>query len=346
MFLFDTAGFNATQLTTRANDAVKFPFKETLARRLFTVGSITGHTAQIDRESFGVKILGSTARGSTSVDSISTRDRKTFPVNSVKVGDRLVITPSQLDGVRMTGLQAGGDVSLETMENLINKGLAEKFGNLDHTLEYICAKLLATGIFVNPQDDSPVADYPALFGKAAPAVIDLALWDTTDHENGALRARYHEALKNVRAGLGDVEASGYVALNKGRAWDQLQAHPELRDAFQRKDDGSFLSSNSFDSVRAFGIEHVEYRGPGLDDGQVVIVPLGVPGMLEIDFASGDKLGFTNMPGEARYVIPRDNDNPFQVFGEGAEWEVSSSPIVKNSCPEAIQVCTAGVDPAP
>jgi hypothetical protein len=263
----------------------------------------------------------------------------------VKIGDRLVIKPAQMDGVRAVGLTDGADVSLEKMERLIDKGLTEKFGNLDHTLEYLCMTLLSTGIFIDPTDDSPVANYPTLFGVSKPAQVDLALWDTVDHENGALRARYHGALKNVRAGLGGTIASGYVALYGSDSWDAVQAHPELRDAFQRKDDGSFLSSSSFDSVRAFGIEHVEYRGPGIGANEVVIVPLGVSGMLEIDFASGDKMGFTNREGEARYVIPKNADNPFQDFGEGAEWEVSSSPIVKNARPEAVQVCTGGVDPA-
>ncbi|WP_370311262.1 major capsid protein [Sagittula sp.] len=344
MFLFDTAGFNATQLTTRANDAKRFPFMETLARRLYSVNSITGHTAQIDREKFGVQILGSTARGTTAQATASQRSRNTFPVNSVKIGDRAVVTPAQMDGVRMTGLQAGAEISLETMENLVDKELTEKFGNMDYTLEYLCVNGLK-GQFIDPEDDSVVADYPDLFGVDANPVVDLKLWDTTDHEMGALRARYHTALKNSRAGLGNVEAKGYVALNGGGAWENLQAHPELRDAFKRKDDGSFLSSSSFDSVRAFGIEHVEYRGPGLGANEVIIVPLGIPGMLEIDFASGDKLGFTNMPGEARYVIPKNNDNPFQDFGEGAEWEVSSCPIIKNSRPEAVQVCTGGEAPA-
>ena len=63
-------------------------------------------------------------------------------------------------------------------------------------------------------------------------------------------------------------------------------------------------------------------------------------MLEIRYASGDKLGFTNQPGLPRFVIPKNANDPFQDFGEGAEWEIASRPVVYNLRPEAVQIASA------
>lgn len=336
--LFDTSGFTASQLTVRANDAETFPFIETLARRLFNFDTILGHVAQLDRESVGVRLMGTVAAGATAAGAGSTRDRDTFPVNAIKIGDRLVITPAQLDGIRMTGLQAGDQVALESMNNIVDKGLREKFGDMDHTIEWLCMKAIQ-GSFRNPGTDAELVNYATLFGVTAPAVTSLEL-DDVAAPLGTLRTAFHGKLNTIRANLGNIVPTGYVAFYGSAAWILLQAHPELRDAFQRKDDGSFLSSSPFDAVRFAGIDHVEYRGPALGANEIVIVPVGVPGMLEVRYASGDKLGFTNEPGLPRFVIPKNANDPFQDFGEGAEWEVASRPVVYNLRPEAVVRATA------
>lgn len=336
--LFDTSGFTASQLTVRANDAVKFPFIETLARRLFNFDTIRGHVAQLDRESVGVRLMGTVAAGATAAASGTTRDRITVPVNAIKIGDRLTITPVQIDGVRMTGLQAGEVVALESMNNLVDKGLREKFSDMDHTMEWLCMHAIK-GSFRNPGTGAEIINYADLFDVDAPEVISLNLDDTTA-ALGSLRAIYHAALNTIRFGLGNVVPTGYAAFYGSNAWMLVQAHPEMRDAFQRKDDGSFLSSSPFDAIRFAGIDHVEYRGPALGADEIVIVPLGVPGMLEVRYASGDKLGFTNEEGLPRFVVPKNQDDPFQDFGEGAEWEVSSRPVVYNLFPEAVVRATA------
>ncbi|GAW36998.1 hypothetical protein RA2_04073 [Roseovarius sp. A-2] len=335
--IFSNSDFTAAQLTTRANDAVKTPFVETLARRLFRERSIAGPTVQIDRESFGTTRLPKVARGTTAGAQVSTRSRDTYAKNGIKIGDKLVITPAQMDGVRMTGLQSGDAIALESLNSLVDQGLAEKFANMDYTVEEMCIQALQ-GIVMDPTDGvTPEADYPSLFGVAQPGYVDLLLREANP-EMGALRGRFRTALKNIRNGLGGLIPTGHVAFYGSDAWEDFQDHPELRDAFQRKDDGSFLSSNSFDSVRFAGIEHVEYRGPGIAADEVIIAPMGIPGMFDLDFCSGDKLGFTNEPGEPRYVIPKNQNDPFQDFGEGAEWELSSVPLPVNLRPEAVQRC--------
>ncbi len=337
--MFNTSDFTASRLTTRANDAERIPFIETQARRLFREEPIIGETAQVDREQFGTTLLPSVAKGTTAGAQASTRSRQTTPVNAIKVGDRLVITPTQIANVRQTGLQAGQEVALESFNSLVDKGLAEKFANVDHTIEYLCMTTIL-GTTIDPTDQSTIAiNYPTLFSVSQPAYVDLLLREASPEE-GALRARFHTALTNIRNNLGGIVPTGYIAFYAPDAWGDFQAHPELRDAFRRMDDGSFLSSSSFGGVRFAGIEHVEYRGPGLAAGEVVIVPTGVSGMLDLFYASGDKLPFVNELGQPRYVVPRNEDDPFQLFGEGAEWEIASRVVPVNLRPEAVQRCYA------
>lgn len=334
-FLFDTSGFTASALTTRANDAEKFPFVESVARSFFSVDTFTGATAQIDRETVGKTRFQKVTRGTTATAQASTRGRVTLPVNSQKIGDKLVITPAEIDGVRMTGLQSGDQVALETLESLIDKGLAEKFWGLDDTLEYLCLKALIEGVFEDLDNAANSVDYLSEFGVSRPSNINL---DLTNSAGDDLRVLIGRGIRNVREKLAGLRgrATGFVQLHGSDSWEALQANPQVKDAFERANDGSFLRSSILGGVQFAGAEHVLYEGADMPAAKSILLPVGIPGMYRLDFGSGDKLGFTNQPGQPRFVVPKNQNDPFQDFGEGAEWETSSSPVVSNLWPEAAQ----------
>lgn len=346
--LFNSGSFDASTLTTRANDAEKYPFISTETASLFETDSVDTKSVDVDREQWGVQLMRNVARGTTSPAMASSRTRGTFALNGFKVGDRLVITPSQIDSVRRTGLQAGGEaLALEKLDNVIDKGFVEKFGNLDHTLEFmrmttLKAKTQGVDAAGNVVD---IVDWNTLYGLTPNATLYLQL-DEASPKGGALRSRYMSGIRTIREKLGGFRPTGYRAVYKGQAWDAFVEHKEVRDGFARQDGGAYLTQDGFEAIRFAGVEHMEYRGSALEDGEVVLFPLGVPGMLKTIFTTCDKLPLINEPGLPRFVIPKNANDPFQDFGEGAEWEISSIPAMINLRPEAVINATAfGAAPA-
>lgn len=341
-FLFDPANFSSTTLTTRAQDAVKFPFIETQARSLFRTRTVIGSTVQLDREALGATLLPTGTRGTTASAQSSTRARSTHSVASVKIGDRLVIDPTTYDSIRMTGLREGDQVALKTFESEVDEGLVEKFGSLDHTHEFLAATALK-GIVLDPTDgSSTLIDYPTLFSVSQPATVYLDLQAATP-AMGVLRQQFLEGQRTIRDNLGGFVPTGYVVFHGSQNWSDFENHEELRDAFRRRDGGEFLAAGSA-PINFAGAQHVEYRGTGIAADESVMVPTGVPGMFDYFYCSGDKVGFTNLMGLPRYVVAKNVDDPLTDFAEGAEWEISSFPVPVNLRPEAVVVFDGGADP--
>lgn len=334
--LFNIGDFSASTLTTRANEAEKFPFIESLTASEFVTDSVDTKGVEVDRESFEARIMRGVARGSTAIERGLSRSRGTFSINGQKVGDKLVITPDQYVSVRRTGLVSGEEVALEKFNGMVDKGLVEKFGDLDTTLEFMRISTIkgkwkgfdAAGAEVEH------VNFFTLFGVAENPTLELNLLEASP-KGGALRTRYMGAIKTIRGNLGAFRPSGYRALYKGAAWDAFVEHKEVRDGFARQDGGTYLTQDGFEAIRFAGVEHIEYRGDGMVDGEVVIYPLGVPGMLKTTFTTCDKLPLAGEDGLPRFVIPKHVDNPFADFGEGAEWEISSIPVFLNLRPEAV-----------
>ena len=334
--LFNFDDFGARTLTTRSNEAERFPFIPTETAADFDTDAVDTETIQVDREAWQARVMPQVARGTTAPARGLTRSRATHPVNGFKIGDRLVITPAQYSSIRMTGLRDGEQVALERFQSMVDKGLVEKFGDLDTSMEYLRITTIR-GVTRGVDASGNVVDlvnWNTLFGLTPNPVLELNLREASP-KGGALRTRYMGAIRTIRDNLGGFRPTGYRALYKGTAWDDFVEHKEIRDGFARQDGGAYLTADGFEAIRFAGIDHMEYRGDGMEDGEAVISPQGVPGMLKTVFTTCDKLPLCGEEGLPRFVIPRQVDDPFQDFGEGAEWEISSIPAMVNLRPEAV-----------
>ncbi|WP_456095336.1 major capsid protein [Paracoccus beibuensis] len=299
-------------------------------------------TVQVDRESYGHQLLGSTARDVVAAATTSSRKRGTYPINSQKIGDKVVITASDFRNLRKTG-----ELSLEDFQSVLDKRLVEKFGNIDMTQEFL--RISAVKGFIPNLDDvagAPLVDFFTLYGIARPAVLEMNL-GAASPKAGAVRQKVTEAIRAIKAGLGaGVKASKIVVACETSAFDALRETKELRDAFQRAEDGSYLWADGTRPVVFGGVEFFEYTGIGLDAGEMVFIPLGVPGMLKTVFTPADHIELVNEEGIQRVVMPARGDSGTLDFGKGWEAEVASFPVHYNLRPEAVVRAVAGTVEAP
>jgi len=347
MNLFDHENFTGTALTTRANDAELFPFVESQLAAFFETDSVRTDTVQADREKFGSALLPGVARGTTAGSVASSRSRQTKPVNGFKIGDKIELTPAEIAGIRQTGLVNGEQVALETYQSKLDKRLAEKAANMDKTQEFLRFTTLR-GVTKFPLQGGGFdeLDWRAVWGlPAAPAPVELKL-DEASPKSGALRTRFTGMKRTTRDNMGGRNPTGYRALYGKNAWDLFVEHKEVREGFARQDSGAYLTADGFEAVRFNGIEHMEYRGEGIGDDEVLLFPTSVTGMLSTIFTTGDKFPFVGEEGLPRFVVPRNADNPFSDFGEGAQWEISSIPAYINLWPEAVVSAVGTTNPAP
>ena len=187
-------------------------------------------------------------------------------------------------------------------------------------------------------DGSVIYDWASEFGQAIPAEIDFDL-DNADPESGAVRKKCNQVTRSIlRAlkGLGGNQVS-IMALAGDNFWDDLTAHPEVRETYLNTQAASDLrEGNAFESFRYGGITWTNYRGT--DDGSTVAVgedkarffPVG-SGIFQVAWAPAERFDLANMPGQELYswVVPDDRRNAF------VDVELYSYPLHVCTMPSAL-----------
>ena len=331
MELFDLSSFDSRSLTTRANDATIVPFTEQATASLFEVDSVATETVQVDRESYGTQVLGLTQRDTVAAEIGSTRARGTYPVNSVKIGGKVVVRPSEFRSQRKTG-----ELDLERFQDVTDRRMAEQFRHVDAAHEFHRMSSIK-GAWTDERDGL-IVDYRNLFNLAPLSVLDLQL-GAASPKPGALRTKLTGVQRVIRDALGTVSPTGIVAYCASDAFDAIRDLKETREAFARAEDGAYLRESGLLPVAYGGARFVEYRGAALAPGEIVFVPQGVPGMLKTVFTPADHVEFVNEEGLARFVLAKNDDNGLVDFGKGWEAEVASFPVHYNLRPEAVVVAT-------
>jgi hypothetical protein len=159
-------------------------------------------------------------------------------------------------------------------------------------------------------DGSVLFDYFTEFGESQQAVVDFDL-DNASAAEGALRKKCAGVIRQMAGILDGLPYTGIMALCGDAFFDDLIAHPEVRETYKGYADAAslrnaYINSGNSGIYGAFefgGITWMNYRGGqnvGIDTDKCHLVPSGVPGLFRTVYAPADYIETVNTPGQRLY----------------------------------------------
>ena len=229
----------------------------------------------------------------------------------------------------------GSETAVERLQQKIADRAAEASQFFGLTEEYHRLNIIKSGKLLDA-DGSTLFDYYSEFGESAPAEIDFDLDNATPAE-GALRKKCAGVIRQMAGILDGLPYTGIHAFCGDAFFDDLIAHPEVRDTYKGYAEAStlrtaYVGANgqqaSFGSFEFGGITWENYRGGanvGVDTNKCHIFPLGVPGLFRTVYAPADYIETVNTQGQRLY---------------GKQWEMPNGKGVNLEFQmNALQYCT-------
>jgi hypothetical protein len=229
----------------------------------------------------------------------------------------------------------GQEVAVERLQQKIADRAAEASQHFALTEEYHRLNVIKTGQLIDA-DGSVLFNYFTEFGESAPSEIDFDLDNATPAE-GALRKKCVSVVRQMAGILDGLPYTGIHALCGDAFFDDLIAHPEVRETYKGYAEAATLRTayagangqqSSFGMFEFGGITFENYRGGGsigIDTNKCHVFPLGVPGLFRTVYAPADYIETVNTQGQRLY---------------GKQWEMPNGKGVNLEFQmNALQYCT-------
>lgn len=296
--VFNQNAFSAVQLTARANnpDIVPFVPGRLGSMGLFTEEGISTTTVAIERRDGRLVLVQSRPRGADpEKNEREKRNIRNLSVPHIPMEDRIMA--DEIQDVRAFGSQS----ELQGIQEEVDQRMVVMGRSLDATLEHL--RIGAVKGKVLDADGSTLVNLFTEFGVSEPTEIDFALGtDTTD-----VRGKCSEVIRGIEDALGNAMYTSIHSLCSAQFFDDLVNHPQVREAWERWQNGEALRMQT--ARRTFfygGITFEEYRGKVgntsfIADNKARFFPVGVQGLFVTHFAPANFMEAVNTRGLPRYV---------------------------------------------
>ena len=276
---------------------------------LFTPKRVRTATVSVEDKG-GVLTLIQTSERGAPLSEGEREKRNIRDFRTVRIARGHTLYAHEIDGIRAFGT----DSELQSVQNEVAEIMSGETGlraAVELTHEYM--RLGAIQGIVLDADGSTLFNWFTAFGLSQPAEVDFDL-DNATPVSGAVRKVCNGIVRSMqRAAAGAwVPGRTYAMGLCGDAfWDDLTAHPEVRETFLNQQEASDLRSavgRAFSSFVYGDIVFVNYRGT--DDNATVAVgtnsckffPVDAPGAFVSAFSPAEFLPFVNTPGQDVYAL--------------------------------------------
>lgn len=239
------------------------------------------------------------------------------------------ITAEELQGIR----EFDSETELKQLQREIAERQVGIVDDLQTTVERLRLSCI-NGALVD-SDDSVIYDYYSTFGFTRPAEIDFN-WAA---RTGVKKFVADNVTRPVVRALGGIAPPSMriMALCGDEFFDDLQENGEYRDTYKNTERASELLKNTaFQSVEAWGVTWVNYRGT--DDNSAVaipvdkcrIFPMGIRGLFQEAFAPAPTFSTVNTRGQewySRIVVDNDREEWADVEMESHRLPICTRPEV-------------------
>ena len=323
--VFTPEQFSLTTLTAAIN---KVPYKPGFVskRGLFSEAGVSTLTVALEEREGVIGLVQTQPRnGPRPAPTRERRKLRTFAIPHLRTYD--YIRADELQGVRAFGSE-NQELALEQVRS---DRMMKMAGSLDVTLEYHRVGALKGQVL--DADGSTLFDLFSEFGVEAQAEIDFDL-DNANPASGALRKKAATAQRRIMDELGGVEPTGFEALCGDAFFDDLIAHPEVRETYKYQEGRKLREGYVYDYVDFGGIRWINYRNGGfgmINTDKCHIYPLGVPGLFITRFAPAPYFETVNTLGLPRYAKAIGDDWDTQI-----DLEAQTNPLNLCTRPRALQ----------
>lgn len=297
--VFNQDAFNTVSLTDAINNV---PFVPGRAGELagWEEEGITTTSILLDEQNGELVLINPTPRGGPGqTGKEPSRKARSLIVPHYQYDDFI-----QADSVQ--NVRAFGQTNvLEVLQDRVNSRLEQHVRwKLDPTLEHQRIGAIK-GVILNA-NGSTLYDLFTEFGVSQEAEIDFDL-DNATPASGALRKVCTQVVRKVATNLGGVGFQRIHALASDSFWDDLIAHPEVRETYKNQAEAQQLRGNAAYEVLDFGgIRFENYRGavgstPFIAADKAHFFPVGVPGLWRTIYAPADYEETVNTVGLPRYA---------------------------------------------
>lgn len=331
--IFNDDAFSLSSLSQTITDIPRVP-TQLGDEGLFTEYGINSLTMMIERQGSALKLVPTAPRGGVP-EPVGLTGRKLIPIAAVHLPQSGAVMADEVQGVRAFG----SETEVEAVQTLVNRKLAVMKGNLDLTHEYHRIGALK-GQVLDADGTTVLWDMYDIFGFTQQTIyFDLAN-SATD-----VKQKCIDLKRAVRTKMGGrLVRQVRVKCSEG-FFDDLVAHPNVKEAFDLYQQGAFARTDQSDGDFEFiGVVFSTYEG-GTDAGDFIAdglgyaYPAGVPNMFQTAFAPANFMETVNTNGLPYYA-----KQSRMKFDIGVELYSQSNPIHLNTLPEAVIKVTAAAAP--
>jgi len=280
---------------------------------IFTPNPVRTETVAIEKLGETLALIKTSKRGAP-MEQRDTEKRTIRDFRTVRIAKSDRIMASELAGIRAFGTESElMQVQAEVARRLSGPGGLEN--DVELTLENM--RLGAIQGIVYDSDASVIINWYDEFSVTQPTEFDFDL-DNATPASGVVRKKCNQVVRRMmQTAKGVWTTSTRVhALCGDNFWDDLTAHPEVRETYLNTQQAADLrTGNAYEMFNYGGITWENYRGT--DDGSVGIgtdkakfFPVNAPGAFLEVFSPGERFEHIGQLGERLYpmIVPdRDRD---------------------------------------
>jgi hypothetical protein len=316
--IFENEAFNMVSLSNSINLLPnRYGRLEELG--LFPSRGVRTRTIAVEEQNGVLNLLPTMPVGSpATVGTRGTRRLKSFYIPHIPHDD--VVLPEEIQGVRAFG----SENELQVMSTIVTDHLQTMKDKHAITLEHL--RMGALKGVVLDADGVELENLYEKFGIVQ-KVISFAL----DDEGTDVKAKCLEVLRYVEDNLMGELMSSLHCLVSADFFDALTSHPEVKEGYNRWQDGLALRSDMRKGFTFAGITFEEYRGRAsradgtvvkfIDDGDGHCFPLGTLSTFFTYFAPADFNETVNTQGLPLYA-----KQEIRKFERGVDIHTQSNPL--------------------
>jgi hypothetical protein len=317
MDIFNTDAFRMVTMTAAVQ---KRPFVPDFLGQLgiFTPAPIRSIDAAVSMSDEGeISLVPTTPRGAPPYEQkVTAQNVRSIRTPRIAIGD--TIYAHELQGIISRAVFQAGDLTgalpivyadLQTEIAYRLDGPGKLREKVEATKEYMRLGAIQ-GVVIDGDGSTTLYDWATIFGVSLPAEIDFDL-DNATPASGALLAKITDTHRKILRATktGNPNAVRVIALCGDTFYDQLIAHPEVRNTYLNWQAAVDLrTSMPFGSFVFGNVTWINYRGTddtttiGISATKCKFIPVGVPGLFQEVLAPAETFDYVNTPGLPIYVM--------------------------------------------
>lgn len=330
--VFRSDAFGTVSLTTAID---KLPFVPSKLNATFKKQGVTTTTVMVEERHGKLMIVPTAARGSmANVMSGKRRQARTFAVPHIPLNG--TVLADDVQGVRAFG----SEDEVEAVAELVNDKLADLKQALELTKEWHRIGAVK-GIVLDADGSSVIYDFFDEF-EIDPYTVEFDFSGTLPDASQDIKLKCAQIKRHVGDSLGATPFTGLMAICGKNMFDKLTSCAEVRKAYDRYQDSSFLRVAQARTDAGFeyaDITWVEYRGTVgttqfFDEDEIRIIPTGVPDLFTETYAPAPFMETVNTKGLPFYAKQKPLD-----WDLGVELHVETNPLMMCTRPAALTLVT-------